>query len=150
MGGYSWTPKIRVDPSDGPDKAYDLKALLTDGKGPILVELDYPPVIEPRDDVNRALRPDVRGYRPTVALTFDVLTMADQGNLAEIEAALAEGTTDVYLSLNNGTTERAVVLIGRRGPTPLGGKNFVGARYRLELAAVDLIPEVPKIGSGNW
>lgn len=147
---YSWDVQVRLDPVNGDDETLDLMTAMSDASGPVSAIPSYPPSIARRETVSHGRDHYIRGFRPTVVLTFDVVTMGDQVNLQTVDNALGDQNVDVYLSLDGGATERKVVLIDSTGPTPLGGKTHVGARYVLTVEAANLIDKKPAIGSGTW
>lgn len=145
-GGYRWDPVFRVVPRNGPERFYWLADLLTDARGPTSVGLRYVPDEDVRTDVNRALRAEVYGLRPEVEIGCQILSMADQSTLAEIESALmTPRACDVFLSLDGGVVYRRVVRGTSADPAPLAGKTFIGAAFRLGVRAVDLIDERPSM-----
>ncbi len=149
MAGYKWQHRIRLDPIDGAGETIVIATAMTQ-PNPVRTELEYEPVIDDRQDVNRRLAPRVLGYRPVATLIFQVYDLADDNQIVKIERALADDRTDVYLSLDSGTTERKVVLQSRQGPVPIEGKTVAGAEFRIRLAAVDLLTERASLASGAW
>lgn len=146
MSGYTRDVVIRISPKNGSDIIRWFEDELTDVGRHTLVELTYPEESERFKDINRSVRSRVFGFRPTVTITVEIMSMADQAFLADVESALADETSfDVFLSLDGGVVERQVRL--RRGGVekPFRGKVFAGSTFTLDLEAVDLIPTKPSI-----
>lgn len=151
MAGYTWTPYFRLTPTDGAVEVVDLSATGITTPGQLSVDLRHQPVVEKREDVNRRVRPLRLGYRCEATLRFYVGgDMSDAAKLAKVANALLSDAYTVELSLDGGTTYREVWLRDWKGPKPADGKTFAGAEYDLRVECVDLIDEIPAIGSGSW
>lgn len=152
--GHELWPTVRLVPANGVEQRLDLRSVITDARGPTRTRLGYLPQIDRREDINRSLQHGQRGLRLDLRLQFDIITTADQEQLATMLNALLDPVNfAVYLSLNNGLTERRVVLRDWAGPDWLGGKTFAGARYELRLEAVELAGEAPVFNGvldGSW
>lgn len=151
MAGYKWHPWIKMVPYDGATETIDLTVDLTDLGGPTQHTVSYSPQFDSAEDVNRALRPVMFGYRPTVSMRMLVFTMSDQEQLQKILnwlmdpslQAVNDYDAGVFLSLDDEQTYRRVVLDSYTGPNPIAGKTCIGSEFVLGLRCVDLISEVP-------
>lgn len=142
--GYLWDPVVRITPKNGADIVYWFSDQLTDFGGHTRISVRYPEVKRDREDINRTLRPVMFGIRPEVDIECAIMTLADQAFLSNIESALlSPADYDVYLSLDGGVTERAVVLNRMSQPAPIGGKTVVGAYFTLQVRCKDLISQKP-------
>ncbi len=153
MSGYAWWPMVRITPANGPAVVRDLKSDLSTipGTGPTKVAVKHAPQIKQRQDVNDAERPLLKGFRVDVELTFEVADeMLDHDILAEIASACLDQDQIVELSMDGGLTYREVVLTEYRGPDPINGKMYVGAKYELNFRCRELVQDIPAIGMGNW
>lgn len=144
----TWSGRVRISPTNGAQRTYDLDAL------PAMVvgySLSYRPELLHRTTVKRQIQPASLGFRPVVRLTFHTEDQAVQSVLSDIVGALIERrqVVVVSLSLNAGALYRAVALSGYRGPTPIGQKTVAGAVYELELSCVETIQEVPQMRIGE-
>ncbi len=149
MGGYNYHPKIRMTPDNGIPETFDMRTLMTDASGQTKTALRYQDEGTMVEDVNYKIRRVERGLRPEVLLTFDIATMADHSALATITSRLIRRDWLVELSLDAGTTFRAVELL-RLPPTPrpFRGKTIGGATFVLALRCVELIPDLPAMTEG--
>lgn len=151
--GYVWAVRFRLDPLNGLDETLNVNALLTDAGGPVLTEIDYNLVLEERIDVNKNVRNRHFGNRPEITFTFQGGDMADFNQLVKIENALTDDEVDVYLSLDSGTTERLVELIGTKGPKALQGKTVTGWEAQMTLMVKGILikrPDMDASGSIRW
>ena len=148
MGGFRWSVMFRLTPLNGIPQTIALDATtLTEGRGPLLIHPSYEPDDEIEEDVLRSMRVQFFGWRLSVELGFRVGTMTDQAVLAEIRDALASPRIDVEMSLDGGSTYRAVIGRGDFGPGRLNGKWTAGAEYSFTAVCKDLLTELPRIAS---
>lgn len=144
MSGYKRDVVIRIVPRNGSETVYWLEDRLTDAGGHTRCQVRYPETMIMREDINRNLRPVVFGIRPEVEIEAQILSMADQLCLAEIEDALLRPNAyNVYLSLDGGVVEREVVLGSGSFPDPLRGKTYIGAKFSLAMRCKSLITRKP-------
>ncbi len=150
MSGYGFYVLARVAPPNGEEIVLDCEQL-TFAPGPTQRSLSYALDQKTREDVNGRLRVRRRGFRPEVSLTFiDGGDMLDSELVAQLVNAFADPQTAVFISLDGGAVWREAALTKFSGPKPIKGKPFAGAQYDLTLQCVDLIPEIPGLGAGNW
>jgi hypothetical protein len=148
---YEYHHLIRTRPDNGSATTYDLRDEFSDASGPVATRPTYKHEADDWEDVNRVLRQRDYGFRATVALTFDIATVADHAALATIVTALARSDFAVDLSLDNGTTWREVRMKKAPSPRPWRGKTTGGARYQLLLECVDLLASMPaQNATGGW
>jgi len=150
MAGYAYTWRFRVVYEDGPTDGtlYDLTGLAST-PGPISTRLEYIPEKTQRMTPGKKLIERRFGVRIGVTLKFELSVMADEASLVAVFNALNDDTATVYLSLNGGTTERAVVL-DSYGWEPLGDKAPVGVAIEMKVKTVDVVDVVPSIiGTGG-
>jgi len=147
--GYGWWPLVRLTPQNGPVSVIDLRNDLLSVQGPTKVTGPRPKLVqELRETVNRRLRPRVYGIRWEIRFVFEVVAdMADHDQIVALVNAYLRRDTTIELSLNGDEVYRECVISAYEGPEPLAGKTFVGARYELAFQTVDLVDELPAIGS---
>jgi len=113
------------------------------------IDLVYETEIENRDTINRRARPLLLGFRPVVGLTFQVRTMSFYSRIATFASRLMDPYWTVKLSLDNAATYREIVLRKGPSPEPFGNKTIAGARFKMTVAARELIAELPAIATGS-
>ena len=150
MPGYEWKTQVRIVPQNGLEETIVFATAFSDAGGPVRVDLRYEEVIVEREDVNRVLRPLRLGFRVSPDFTFDIVTTVDQANLAKIANRLMSPDFNLFLSLDAGVVEREIEMTRAPSPDPLGGKTANGARFRLGTECIELIDEIPDIGTGSW
>lgn len=152
--GYAWTPKVRTTPLNGIAETIDLTSagfLISGDVTTVNVQndLDYEPVQDREETINRDARVTPFGFRPMVKQAFDVKDQSHLRALMKIINRLLDPGWTVELSLDNGATYREVVLSKLNGPTPWRGKTIAGARWEWTLTAVRLIPDLRYHESGT-
>jgi len=142
---YAWWPYVRFTPTNGIVETWDLRAKFSDVNGPVRTGLDYVSDRERRvSSDERRLGLLHRGFRPRVDLELEIFTLAHQSNFATLLSRLRRPADWlVELALDGGITYRAVQLDSHDGPTPLGGKTFIGARHRVRFDGVELLADLP-------
>lgn len=149
--GFQYHVQVRINPTNGADEVLDLVDLLTDAMGPTNESVDYRADMGARETVNRRIEVARYGFRPRVLLTCQILKMDDEATIKKILNAFAAFDVRVFLSMDNGTTEREVYLRRVRGPKPLGKKTGIGVEWRLDLETVAPLTElVASDGAGAW
>ena len=149
MTQYAWRQMFKFVPTDGIEETLDLMAVLP----PTSTDAGYLPDVTPRKDVNRRGNARGWGFLPYCKMKFEVIDSDLQAYLRLIANRLmAEKLWAVYLSLDGGLTWRQVEATSKvlDGPDPIQGKTFAGSKYTLDVVAVDLISEVPALGTGVW
>ncbi|HET6373005.1 MAG TPA: hypothetical protein VFG76_06845 [Candidatus Polarisedimenticolia bacterium] len=147
---------VRITPKDGPVETINLSTGFLDGGSSRSVltraEPTYREELEDREDINRASRPLLLGFRPEVALEFQVTKFsAHHPTIAKIQNRLMSSYYRVELSLDNGTTYREVVLKRAASPRAFSGKTVAGAKLELIVETRELISTYPDIGAGtSW
>ena len=148
VNGYEWRHLVKMTPQNGSEEIYDLQTLLSDASGPVRTQIDWRPEVDQREDVNRRGRSRTWGFRLACTLTFDIMTMTDQAYLVTILERLAlRPLWRVDLSLDAGAFYEQVELVNYGGPSPLGGKTFVGGRFEIGLRGVELLDRPPAIAT---
>jgi len=128
-----------------------LKTAMPWAGGPTRIELDYVPLYERRETINKKVVTLHQGFRVRVMMTFAIgSTMSDHSILADIVNALVTQDRLVELTLENNTKFKPVELVRYEGPDPFDGKTFSGAFFKLQVETADVIPQIPPIGSGVW
>lgn len=151
MSQYGWKAVFKFVPTDGIEEVMDLSEVFTDTGRPSSIDASHVPDITARIDVNRRGNAKGWGFRPTAKLKFEIFSTELQAYLALIvNRLLANDIWTVYLSLDGGITYRQVELKSYDGPDPIQGKTFAGAKYSLEVQAVDLLDQTPALGTGVW
>jgi hypothetical protein len=139
---FTRRPTIRIVPDNGSEVFTDLQTVL--GDDIVRVPLtEYTPEIGRNTTRDRDSVPDMFGFRSRVALEFLLASVEAQSYVTELVDALLRADTSVYLSLDGGFTERRVALSDFRGPEPFRGKTVAGQLSRVEMTALDLLPEIP-------
>jgi len=149
MSQYAWRPVFKFVPTDGIEETLDLMEVLP----PKSVEPDHQPDVTARTDVNRRSNAKPWGFRPICKMTFEVIdTSLVQYLLLVVNRLRQNDTWTVYLSLDGGLTHRQMDPDAKfhDGPKAIQGKTFAGATYTLAVQAVDLIDQVPGLGTGVW
>ena len=146
---YQWWPYVQFVPANGITETWDLRAKMSDGLGPVKIDLDYIQDRERRISVSeRRVGVLHRGFRPRVAMDFDVVTLSQQGNLAILLNRLRRPNDwTVYLSLDGAATFRAVQLDAYEGPMPFGGYTRAGAKHRIRVEGVELLADIPDMSA---
>jgi hypothetical protein len=150
MSQYGWLPMVKFVPTDGIEEVLDLIAV---GLRPTKIEPTHEPDITGRIDSNRRSNAKFYGFRPACKMTFEVIDTSLVSYLHLITNRVpANDVWTVYLALDNGVTYRQIDPASKllTGPVAIQGKTFAGATYTLDLMAVDLIDQVPGLGTGVW
>jgi len=153
MSQYAWKAVFKFVPTDGIEEVMDLSEVFTDTGRPSSIDVSHVPDVTARIDVNRRGNAKGWGFRPTAKLKFEIFSTERHAYLALIvNRLLATDIWTVYLSLDGGLTYRQVELTpkGYEGPDAIQGKTFVGAKYSLEVQGVDVLDQVPTLGTGVW
>ena len=143
-----------MTPLDGPVETVNLATVFLDAGVTRTVltkaEPSYEQVREERENINRAMRPLMLGFRPGLALRFD-LTSPDSHHptIAQLITRAMDPYWRVELSLDNGTTYREMTLRRAGSPRPFGGKTVAGFSVEHVFQAKDLISTYPDIKSGS-
>ncbi len=149
--GYAYHGMVRITPTDGLVRVFDLRAEFHDARGQSRTRVRYTHQAEDYEDVNKRGRQTKFGIRVEVQLYFSIVSIEDHKALASIVTALM-GTATVELSLDAGHTYRAV-LMHRNAPSPrpFGRKTLAGAEFRLRLETVELLDTQPVMNKeGGW
>jgi hypothetical protein len=149
MSQYAWKPVWKFVPTDGSEETLDLMEVLP----PTSVDAAHEPDLQSRIDVNKRGNSKGSGFRPTCKMKFEIVdTALVQYLLLIVNRLMADQIWTVYLSLDIGITYRQVQLQqkGFDGPKAIEGKTFAGAIYSIAVEGVDLIDQVPALGSGVW
>lgn len=150
MSQYKWKPVFKFVPTDGIEEVLDLIAV---GLTPTLIDASHEPDVNARIDVNRRGNAKGSGFRPRCKMKFEIVDTALVAYLLlAVNRLLATDIWTVYLSLDGGITYRQVEMAakGFDGPKAIQGKTFAGATYTLDMQAVDLLDQVPNLGTGVW
>lgn len=107
--GYSWTPKMRTVPLNGVEEVIDLTSagFLISGDATtvnVANELDYEPVQDKQETVNRDLHMTPFGFRAMVKQAFDVKDQSHLRNILKIVNRLLDPGWTVELSLDGGAS----------------------------------------------
>jgi hypothetical protein len=151
MSQYAWKGVFKFIPTDGIEETMDLASVFTDTSGPGKIDPSHVYESTNRQDVNRRGNQKDWGFRPRCKMTFEIIDTALQAYFALIVNRLR--ATDVWvvlLSLDGGINYRQVQLKSFDGPDPIQGKTFAGAKYVLEVEGVELLDQIPNLGSGVW
>lgn len=149
--GYAFRTKFRIVPETGTEETIDLQTAIAKTRGPISVKPKYTPDVDTEETVNRSAVQQKFGWKVEVEIDFEILgDMSDHVPLVRILNALMRPDHAVYLSLDNGTTYRRVLLTGLKGPDTIKGRSHAGAKYEITLRCTELVTELVPIGSGAW
>lgn len=149
--GYAWRTKFRIVPETGTEETIDLVTAIARTRGPISVKPKYTPDLQTEENVNREVIQRNFGWKVEVEIDFEVLgDMSDHAPLVRILNALMRPDHAVYLSLDNGTVYRQVLLSGCKGPEAIKGRTHAGAKYEITLRCKEPVTELVPIGSGSW
>lgn len=150
MNGYAYHPMVRITPTDGLARTFDLRQEFRDARGQSRSRVQYEFVSDDYEDVNKRTRNTTFGFRVNVRLWFDIANVVDHKALAEISTAFNNKDT-VELSLDAGFTYRAMLMERAPSPRAFGGKTIAGARHEIRLTTVELLDEHPAMtASGGW
>jgi len=149
MSQYAWKAVFKFVPTDGIEETLDLMETIP----PKSIEVSHEPDVTSRIDVNRRGNAKGWGLRPRATFKWEIIDTALVAYiLLIVNRLMADQTWTVYLSLDGGITYRQVELIpkGYTGPDAIQGKTFAGAKYSLEVQGVDVLDQVPTLGTGVW
>jgi len=128
-----------------------LKTAMPWAGGPTRIELDYVPLYERRETINKKVVTLHQGFRVRVNMTFAIgSTMSDHSTLRDIVNGLTTQGTLVELTLENNTNFKPVELLRYEGPDPFDGKTFAGAFFKLQVETESVIAQIPDLASGKW
>lgn len=144
--GHAYTPIFRVTPLAGPAFTVPLSGYSWVTRAQPL----YERVTTDHEMIDRGIEQTPYGFRVRVALEFEFPTPStNETDLAQdvIDHALNEDS-GIEISLDNGTTYRAVVL-EEYGQAAIAEKN-IGVRTTTLWVCKELIANKPPVGSGAW
>jgi len=151
MSQYAWRAMFKFVPTDGIEEVMDVGQVFTDTGRPSAIDAGHVPDVTHRIDVNRRGNAMGWGYRARCKMSFEIISTETQAFLALIvNRLLANDIWTVYLSLDGGITYRQVELKSYDGPDAIEGKTFAGAKYSVEVQSVELLDQVPNLGTGMW
>lgn len=149
--GYAYRTRFRIVPETGTEETIDLMTAIAKTRGPISVKPKYTPDVDTQETVNRSVTQQKFGWKVEVEIDFEIVgDMADHAPLVRILNALMRPDHAVYLSLDNGTVYRQVLLVGHKGPETIKGRSHAGAKYEITLRCKEPVTELVPIGSGSW
>lgn len=154
MSGYLWSPQFRLSkPILGADTTW-WPAVDCLRPAHTKTALSYEPEILARTTIQRKVVDVPLGLRCKVTLTFEFgADMEDANGLATVVSALLDPTYTCFLNLNVNdyrSAEREVRFVALKGPSPAGGKTFVGGVYELTVVCCDLLTSLNPISGGVW
>jgi hypothetical protein len=148
---FNWQPVMKFVPTDGVEEVMDLREVFTDTSGPGMIDANHLPEQTKRNDVNRRNTSVGWGFRPTCKFTIQLISTELHQYLAlMVNRLMKSDVWACFLSLDGGLTFREVQLKSYSGPKPIGGKNFVGAEYVVDIEGVELLTQVPALQTGVW
>src|SRR5207247_8251237 len=100
--GYAWLPIFKIEPASGPTETYDLTSVLSDLSGPEKIDAAHLPEMDGWEDVNFDKGTYVKGFRRTVKFLMSIFNMDDQAAIRRVVEALADGSSVVSLSMDDG------------------------------------------------
>lgn len=139
-------PVFRIVPGDGPERLYELRGLEFEAPG---IRAGFELEKVSRTTPNRTLRERRFGWRPVVELRFDIVALAEEGDLIDLVTDAMQDDSHVYLSLDNLLHEREVVLDTGYDRSGFAGKQ-VGLTSTLTWRAVEVIDTLPPAAERIW
>jgi hypothetical protein len=155
MSGYSYRPRVRIIPADGPETIYDLTTIYPTAAGAVSSRVGYEVLQAVRFSPTRRILARRWGYLAWVELAFEISLLTDEPQLADLASALMTNGTEVYFSTNGGTNERRVIADSTYAREPLAGKAAAGVAVSFRLIASDRFESIPTMvdaanGASAW